>query len=781
MPRIPQYEQQGSLPNVPMAANRSMASPGSQALIQAGQTLMAVADKAVDWADQQAREKGSLEFATKKAKLDISYTQAFDQLAQEDERDLKKYQKMDLTKQNDDSLVSKTNKLVDDLLKNEEYKSENRYTASAWAKYTQEFKASALAVAVREQGKFQVQAVELGLSDGIQDSARAVAMNPTLLDNTMLMWRQLLSGDKLDKDNKEIYIPGKGLTPIGEVPPELKNYLPVARPAFIARAKDSLSNIAAAAFDRMIVDDPKSAYFALKGLSDPKNPQGKFKMDLYGFSPDQYTQLLSKAKTQASAVNDYEVYKLETKIDDHIASVAATGTGLFTSKAQLAAEVQRVADPLGEGGTKASQRSRVMVERAWKEHEVVKRTFDITSGLRWLPDQEIIKGVNSVVISGENAASEAKIKNAVVNQANSFLTQRKNDVAAYFAEHPAAKQLYAEGKTGEARVMNLALQERAGVPEMDRKVLTDIEVANERKWLTSGTPNQVAERLSSFNQRYGGSDGKYQGQRMMAWRQLTTGPGALPPTYMFAASVMGTSSETAVIQALSMNEKTLQEGLGSLSTTGTSFADIKSKSTLIGQQYQKAFTGMLPGRQEVFVEGIQTLATKLAATEVLASGGSLSSDKALHNAYKKLTSAYDISGSSYFIPKPRVGAANTYVPDAIHRNASILLQSSGALQRTFAGEQLNYPKSKDPGVNLQPQYLLDQYLGTIRNSGYWVNNDTGTGLMLVVQTNAAIEPVTFVSGKRVELTFDQLSKLDIPKNVTRYQRGYLGMPIYPTK
>ena len=763
MARIPTYQDSQisgiGLGGRPMSGLDSgqiaaMAETAGGGLARTGQVITQAASAFAGMEVQRQKDEATVQIATLTSQFNTELTDKITKLREADSVNVKKYldPEYDSSTQPDThfNLVSKA---FTDLSNDPKWKPVNGYSKQLWEQYLARVSGTVAQDAIKFEATQRQEARKTGLLESRKSDIIAVAADPTLLGQMQAKWDAFVN--EVDKPET------KGI----------EGYRGILPSDFLARLKDARGDFAMAAYQTMISDNPVAAYKSLQELK--KNPA---RLDQLGLDPKEFNSLFREAKAQASAINDFEVYKLETKIDDSIASIAANGKGFFSSKAQLAQEVMRVADPLGEG--KLNNRAKVMVERAWSQHQEVQATYNISSNLRWLPQDQIVKEVGALSVSG---AADARIKNQVTNFANNIFSQRKADPAAYFAEHPSVKKLFAEGRVGEGRVMLLALQDTAGIPEMDRKVLTDIEVANERKWLTSGTPNQVAERLSGFNQRYGGSDGKYQGQRMMAWRQLTTGPGALPPTYMFAASVMGTTSETAVIQALAMNEKTLQDGLGSLSTTGTSFADIKSKSTLIGQQYHKAFTGMLPGRQEVFVQGIQTLATKLAATEVLASGGSLSSDKALHNAYKTLTSAYDISGGSYFVPKPRVGAANAYVPDAIHRNASILLQSSGALQRTFAGQQLNYPKSKDAGVNLQPQYLLDQYLGSIRNSGYWVNNDIGTGLMLVIQTNAAIEPVTFVSGERVELTFDQLSKLDIPKNVSTFQRGPLGMKLYPSR
>lgn len=762
MPRIPTYQESQisgiGLGGRPMSGldPRQMASMGEAGagIARTGQALTQLALNFSDMEVQRQKDTAVIEHATITSDFSTELTKRVSDLRETDSANTKKYLDPDYggTSQ-PDTHFNQVDKAFNELVNDPKWKHSNRYSQQMWDQYIGQVKGSVAREAIQFEANQRVEARQIGLVEARKLDIIAVAADPAKLEAMITKWETL--GNTLDNPETK----------------EIEGYRGVVDNKFLARIKDARGEFAIAAYQTMMTDNPVAAYKSLKALQ--KDPA---RLDRLGLDPNEFNKLFREAKSHASAINDYDVYKLETKIDDSIASVAANGRGLFSSKEQLAQEVMRVSDPLGEG--KLNLRAKVMIEKAWSQHQEVQATYNITSSLRWLPQDQIVKEVTSL---GVSTASDARIKNQVINFSNNIINQRKADPAAYFAEHPTAKNLYAEGKVGEARTMILALQEKAGILEMDRRVLTDLEVANERKWLTSATPNQITERLGTFNQRYGGVDGRYQGQRMMAWRQLTTGEGALPPTYMFAASVMGTSSETAVIQALAINEKTLQDGLGSLSTTGTSFADIKSKSTLIGQQYQKAFTGMLPSRQEVFVNGIQTLATKLAATEVLASGGSLSSDKALHNAYKKLTSAYDVSGGSYFIPKPRVGAANTYVPDAIHKNTSILLQSSGALQRTFGEEKINYPKSKDAGVNLQPEYLLNQYLGTIRNSGYWVNNDTGNGLMLVVQTNAGIEPVTFTSGKRVELSFQQLSTLDIPKNVSNYQRGYLGMKIYPTK
>ena len=59
---------------------------------------------------------------------------------------------------------------------------------------------------------------------------------------------------------------------------------------------------------------------------------------------------------------------------------------------------------------------------------------------------------------------------------------------------------------------------------------------------------------------------------------------------------------------------------------------------------------------------------------------------------------------------------------------------------------------------MQPAWMNEQYLNTLSKDAYWVTNDTGTGLMLVLDTPSGTVPIPTVNGTTAEVSFIELSK-----------------------
>lgn len=667
----------------------------------------------------------------------------------EEERYVAKYQGAYLT-QNIKGLVNRTSDLVAKLINDEAYLvlgDKNKYFRAEFEKFSLRFKDAAMAKAVYAQSRLHVQAVEVGIQEGLEKAAVHASNNPTQLDGTMMVWRTVLG----DMDEKNIPDSMKGLAAVGIKPDNADKYIGVARPTVLQKAKENLSKIAEVSWRRMIADNPKAAHEALKELGS--TTQGRWKLEkLYGFTGDQYALLLNASKTSSDFINVAAVYELGRQFDDAVAA-ALTGTvpAGFNTLEEIQVKALAVLDP---DDPKSKEKAYVEASRVHREITINKKVYGYTANFDKQSNAEIITVVKNLKPVGVNAADEAKIQQGVAQQADRVLAARDRDAAGYYKQNPVVVKLIQDGKPGEANNAIIAAQKRNGVPDHELSVLSEREVETEKSYLTGTTGEDLARRLRSFIVRHGGQNGEYNGQLQIVWRQLMTGPNALPPEYIWAANAMGTAAEPEIIRSLSIPQEIVKKSMGTLQTTGVSWNTLDDRSKQVGQKYKQALTGGISDRLGVY-ESARALAVRMAATE-MAAAGSNDSQRALEKAFKKITLGYDMDGGTYYIPMRRIGSGqqmSNLNPKQIHANSE-RLRTDTKLLSTFT--TVLAPGSMNPG-NADPGRRQQAFLEILEKRSYWVNNANSTGLQLIVETNGVPEPVVDNYGKTVEFTWDQLN------------------------
>lgn len=778
MPRIPTYERRGTLPTAYQqgldARDRDAFTLSARGTIQAGKDVAEAAGTAFKWWDQNQRETATLDMAVASAGAKQQFLEQFEQLSNQEEQNVDFYKGLKLNEADGNTLVNKTRAMVARILsKNDTSKpGSNKYFDNEYEKFSADFTTFALGRAIETESRFRVQAAESALSNGLEKSAVSVSVDPSLLDSTMTMWRMAL-GD-LPKDKLPPGYSEKNLAPLGVKPEGLDKYIGVIRPGTAQKAKENLNKIAEVAFMRMIADDPKSAHAALRSLTE--TPEGKFKLEkLYGFTGDQYARLLNASKTSKDTVLGYEKYKVEKQIDDDIASIKSTGVGLpqFKTRESLTAAVMAVTD---QSDPRDVDRSKVVIDKAWREIGIAKAVHGATQGLANMKTADIPTYVKNIRVGGEDAADEARIRSEVAIVANGILEQRQRDSVAYWMQNPAVQNQLKTGDKGGARNSVLERQLNDGVAPHELKVLSDAEVENEKSYLLGAGPQDLGIRLRSMSERYAGKDGKYMGHLQIVFRQLQSGPNPLPPEYFWAMQAMGTSAEPRIINALTSNTKTLRENLGNLKSSGTSYADLEATSIRIGEQYRRALTGNLPQRLQFF-DSMRNLAVRMTATELVNKGGGNPQDLLKKN-FAILSEGYDIDGGTYVIPKPRAGttAQEVYTPKVVHTNADRLRKDPKLIGQYV---QIQTPGSFNPALAKQPEYRHEQYLGTIAKQGYWINMGDGGAIQLVVEVNGVVEPVIDKQNNPVFFTFKQLNNPNLLPQKRPVPVGSADQNAYP--
>lgn len=767
MPKIPTYERRGQLPVSYQSGldsrERAAFTLGSQGTAETGKDIREAASIAYKWNEQQKKEKASLDMALVSSEMGERFSIDFENITNQEERNIGKYRNKDLTQRYDGTgvqegqlLVDLTREAVDKLINSKDYATiaeGNKYFAAEFEKFSLRFREVAMSKAIQQQSQFHIQAVELGIQDGLEKAATHVSNSPTQLDGTMMMWRTVLGDMAADKIPESM----KGLAAIGVKPEGADKYLAIARPATVQKAKENLNKIAEVAFLRMIADDPKTAHAALKQLGE--TPEGKWKLEkLYGFTGDQYLRLLNSSKTSSEFVNVAAKYNLERELDDAVAA-ALTGTtpAGFNSVETIQAKVYSVLDP---NDPKSKEQAYVIASKAFRDISVNRRIYSTTASFASMSTADIIKTVQNLKPSGKDAADETRIQQGVQQQANVIIQQRQQDAAAHYKGNSVVNNYIMNGERGKANDHIIAAQRRDGVPDQDIVLLTKTEVEVEKSYLTGTRGEQLGQRLRSFIERYGGKNGERRGDLQIAWRQLTTGPNPLPPEYIWAANAMGTAAEPSIIAALGTSQDVVKQNLGKLSDRGVSYTFIENVALNVGQKYKTALTGNIPDRLTTY-NSAQALAIRIAASKLAVSGAN-NVQREVEDAFKLITQGYDLQGGTYFVQTKSLGGGSTALnPKVIHENAQRIRQDKDLLTKL---DTVLAPGSMNPG-NKDPVRRQKEFLEMLEKRSFWINNANNTGLQLVIDAGGGIvEPVTNNQGNPYELTWQQLGNVNlVPK------------------
>jgi hypothetical protein len=800
---------------------------GGGQMARQGQDMMQAAHEMMGIEIQRQRDDAAIEFEKKRGAFEVAWATAHTQTQQEDAANVSKYNDIGYggeASKDSNTFYNKSVARFNKLLEDPQYKSNNQFFNQAWAKWSAAKLADIKVEAIKFEAAQRVQARENSIDDAITNDARLAAADPARVPELVEKWKGILSNTGNGKDANGDPLP---------------NYSQVVRSSFLRDRHGKVGSvIAGPALEKMIMDDPKSAWVILNKMQqDLKTPskvdQGaditpakrvenyvktaedmngetlsvggqefrtgkmvdgstyyvagdktvskenftkfmelavqaeppqkpgkptpqKSLMERWGLEADEFVKLYHKAKSAVEAVSVYDEYKLRSAVENHIAAVSNGGAGdpQFKTKDGLAAAVSKVYDPFNTGNGKLNERAMVFVDEAWKKIQTGQKAFNIVSSLKFADAATINATLNRLQPSGANAAETEQIRNHVIGAVNSMISQRNTDPVGYANSHPQVQKLLKDGDVAGARTMSIALQMKMGTPDYDIGVLSKDEAAAEINRFRKADKNQAITFVRDFETRFGGrnEDGtiKYPGQLAAAWRQLTTGPNALDPSWQFASRAMGTSAETLVFHALRADQKDLKANLGSLTKNGVSYADIESTVINETAELKRALTGNLPGRMDVYT-GARELVTKMAALDVYENGADPT--KASRKAVKTLTDSFDLTGGTYFIPKNRPGYPNAYNLQNIHTNADYLKSAEG-LTSYFS---IVPPGSKDPVINTMTDFRQSSYGKTIVSQGYWITSDDSSGLMLVVNNGLGAEPVMTKNGPLV-VKFKELSR-----------------------
>jgi len=764
MPKIPIYgEPQVSLGGRPQQtlSGQEIQQIGYWAggqMARQGEEMMQSAQRLMGIEIQRQRDEAAIEFEKKRSEFDVAWASVETAAKEQDSANRSKYNNIGYggeSAKDPNTYYNKSVASFEKLMQDDRFKSNNQFTQQAWEKWSVAKFADVKVAAIKHEAAQRVAARQQQVADAIANDSTIALANPDRVPEIIAKWDAILKGDAKDASGAP-----------------LPNYANVVGQAWLRNARDNLGKIIAVpAFEKMVIDDPRSAYVILNKMReelklDPSAPLDEINakvaekslMRRWGLDNDDFLRLYSKAQSAVSAVNSYDVFKLKREVDNHLALLTTGGAGdpRFKTKQGLAAVVAKVYDPFSTKKGGLTDQASMYVDEAWSNITVARKVFNITSQIKFASMQQINDTLNRLQPKGETAAEDLKIRTAVISNVQAMLQQRNDDLVGYANSHPNVVKLIKEGDIRGAREQSIALQLQMGAQPYEVGVLSAAERAAEINFFNKAEGNDVIQRLRDFELRFGGRnpDGSFSapGQLAMAWRALTTGSGALDPSWQFASRALGTAYEKKVFDALRANPEILRSNLGKLTATGTSYEDVKDQVLVNSQPVRTALTGGLNARDYIF-EGARELMVKLAANEIIASGGSVNTRTAVKNAINAVTESFDIKGGTYFIPRARTGFPHTYNHANIHKNAEYLKTIEG-LNKNFV---LVPPGSLDKGVDNQTTYRATQYAKTVASYGYWINSDDGSGLMLMVKTGSGPQPVMSTTGI-ITIDFNSLSK-----------------------
>lgn len=744
MPRIPTYQDSQisgiGLGGRPMSGLDSrqiaaMAESAGGGFVKTGQAIAQLGGLLADAEVQRQKDTAVIEHATTTSAFSTELTKRISDLRETDSANTKKYLDPDYggTSQ-PDTHFNQVDKAFNELVNDPKWKHSNRYSQQMWDQYVQQVKGSVAREAIQFEANQRVEARQIGLMEARKADIIAVGSNPALLDQMISKWETLYN--TLDDPKTK----------------EIEGYRGVVDNRFLARMRDARGDFTIAAYQTMITNSPGAAYKSLQELQ--KNPT---RMEQLGLDPNEFNRLFREAKHTYEAGNVLQQYNLEKNFESHLALIQSTGTGLpqFSGKNGIANAVSGVI-----GGDRAV----VMADKMQRQANIAQSSWNAASSLRFLPVDQMIAGYNQLTPTpNANAADQLKIKENVGQLINGWVQQRAQDPGAFWSQHPAVQQKMQAGDVAGGRDQMLVLQRQAGVEPFNYAILSQQERTNEINYLLKAPPNEVAGRLQSLRTRYGGQNGEFRGQADIAFRQLTTGQGALPPEYMFAARALGTPAETKILSALKLDDKLLGNLAPSLQK-GVSYKDIEGTAMQMGDAYRKAITGGLTNRLATF-DAARTLVAKMATAELI-NTNSTDTTGAVKRAWQDVMQSFDVTGGTYYIPKSKPGETNTYNLPQIHENAALIKANPMYLAQNF---KIAVPGSMDPAVAKQPAFMNESYLRSLSKNGYWITNQDGTGLDLIINSNGVPEKVPTTDGGTVSIPFSKLTQKlpdDVRKTLT---------------
>lgn len=335
----------------------------------------------------------------------------------------------------------------------------------------------------------------------------------------------------------------------------------------------------------------------------------------------------------------------------------------------------------------------------------------------------------------------------------SYILENSPDLAQSIQESQEDPQAFQE-----ATSRLLQEQRRLGVPRGRRRVMSDTQAANMVNNVESAPAEERAQQMAQLEQTFGPHFDRAFGEMVDA--------GLSAEMTVLGSVANDPLVSQQVSQLIQTPEKDLKEGLNNedLRTIQEGVRDNLSDF------FQAVESGDFTGASTSLTAKYQSVIERLAIQEFRRTGNLDSAiDRATDNV---IGSRYDVlmSGNA-----PEGKGFSAYVPKTLEGqrvNAAHVEDVASQMQTRDRIEAFDPAPIGDPSA---PEFVdKERIVRAASNSGFWVTNETGTGLVLMVpfQGGGAL-PVVNENGERYEVDF--LGAMNVEPTPTESRRpGDIG-------
>lgn len=440
--------------------------------------------------------------------------------------------------------------------------------------------------------------------------------------------------------------------------------------------------------------------------------------------PDEAEKIADRTRREIERQNAVARAEVRALLPDHLASMQTTGAGLpgFDARARAVMKPDDYA-------------AFAMRQSAAAEYHSVAQAIQLA------PPEEVRDAVSAFrpEPGSEGFADRQRMYTSLVGAAQQAFAQRLDDPAAVAAQDPSVAAYFRENAGQAAYRVRLERQADLGVPASVRKVLTNGEAESLVSEIASVPAAERAEQIEAL-------DGQFGTLFPQVYRELVAQ--GLDGNTQILATV---SDQPVVAQrlatAIDLGRSELVSGLAT-----TDVRDVKDgvRDSLL--DFREVFeAGGFTGGASTTMNQLANSAELLALQEFRQTGNAAA---AAENAVKGLTSRYEVLSGD------RVQA---YVPSSLNGQLINISQVEAAAVEALSTEAI---ESFDPmpfgGSGLD---FLDEArtVQAASSSGFWVTNETATGLVLMVPFDGGgALPLINQEGQLYEVGFaDAMAHIDV--------------------
>jgi hypothetical protein len=421
---------------------------------------------------------------------------------------------------------------------------------------------------------------------------------------------------------------------------------------------------------------------------------------------------------------------LRDRMEDHIASLQATGTGVAGVNDQ--AQQLLTPDELQDFTERQRMARRVYSGRQTMLNGTPGEIAQTLEQFRPAP-------------GSEDFARKQEVYSRLQGQAQDILDERATDPAAYAKKLPDVQQRYQAVNRGQATLeeaisYNLSTQRELGIPRGQRRAIPKSEAQSLVQEVQAAPASERAQLMNQLQRDYG--------KHFDEVFQDLTEAGLEPGNQVLASTVGNPALSQQVANVIELGNSELKKPLGDEAVKTVESA-VENQITDSGFREVFAatdFSGASTRQLNAMMETVKGLAYLRAQQQ--------DPNSAAESAVKDVVTGkfHIVNDDQVKAFMPRVLDGAQVKPNKVQKLADFKLSREQL-------EQFDPATDAMPGA---PEFLgKERLIRTAVNSGFWVNNDDNTGMVLMVPDDSgAAVPLTNEDGDYYEIGFTEASRTE---------------------